>query len=88
LSSCINYYTLSLSTLTLNVHPKYPGKNITGTLRYISLNVHEFKSPTIVDDLISLSYALVVIFTNKNLPWVGHKKDDDKFHQSFLDDPK
>ena len=54
-------------------------KSITGTLRYISLNIHEFKSPTIIDDLISLSYALVVIFTNKNLPWVGHKKDIDKF---------
>ena len=54
-------------------------KSITGTLRYISLNVHEFKSPSIIDDLISLSYALVVIFTNKNLPWVGHKKDIDKF---------
>jgi len=54
-------------------------KSITGTLRYISLNIHEFKSPTIVDDLISLSYTLIVIFTNKNLPWVGHKKDIDKF---------
>ena len=55
-------------------------KSITGTLRYISLNVHEFKSPTIIDDLISLSYALIVIFTNKNLPWVGHKKDMEKFN--------
>jgi serine/threonine protein kinase len=57
-------------------------KNITGTLRYISLNVHEFKSPTIVDDLISLCYSLVVLFTEKNLPWVGHKKDNDKFDPS------
>lgn len=55
-------------------------KSITGTLRYISLNVHEFKSPTIVDDLISLSYALIVIFTEKNLPWIGHKKDINKFN--------
>jgi serine/threonine protein kinase len=59
--------------------PQVNTKSITGTLRYISLNVHEFKSPTIIDDLISLSYTLVVIFTNKNLPWVGHKKDSDKF---------
>ena len=44
-----------------------------------SLNVHEHKSPTIVDDLISLCYTLVVIFTGKNLPWVGHQKDADKF---------
>ncbi|AYV80117.1 MAG: serine/threonine protein kinase [Gaeavirus sp.] len=55
------------------------GKSITGTLRYISLNIHEFKSPTVVDDLISLSYALIVIFTGKTLPWVGHRKDIDKF---------
>jgi serine/threonine protein kinase len=59
--------------------PQVNTKSITGTLRYISLNVHEFKSPTIIDDLISLSYALVVIFTGKNLPWIGHKKDTDKF---------
>lgn len=58
-------------------------KSITGTLRYISLNIHEFRSPTIVDDLISLSYALIVIFTGKNLPWVGHKKDIDKFDISL-----
>ena len=54
-------------------------KNITGTLRYISLNIHEHKSPSIVDDLISLTYSLIVIFTEKNLPWIGHKKDQDKF---------
>ena len=63
--------------------PQVNTKNITGTLRYISLNVHEFKSPTIVDDLISLTYTLIVIFTGKNLPWVGHRKDIDKFN---LDD--
>ena len=59
--------------------PQHNTKSITGTLRYISLNIHEFKSPTIIDDLISLSYALVAIFTEKNLPWVGHKKDTEKF---------
>lgn len=59
--------------------PQVNTRSITGTLRYISLNVHEFKSPTIVDDLISLCYTLVVIFTGVNLPWVGHKKDIDKF---------
>ena len=57
-------------------------KNITGTLRYISLNIHEFKSPSIIDDLISLCYTLVVIFTEKKLPWVGHKKDTHKFDQT------
>lgn len=58
---------------------QYNTKSITGTLRYISLNVHEFKNPTIVDDLISLAYTLIIIFTNKSLPWVGHKKDINKF---------
>jgi serine/threonine protein kinase len=60
----------------------YTIRNITGTLRYISLNIHEYKSPSIVDDLISLCYALVVIFTDKQLPWVGHVKDIDKFDSS------
>ena len=57
----------------------YHLKSITGTIRYISLNVHELNSPNINDDLISLCYCLVVIFTGKNLPWVGHKKDVGKF---------
>jgi len=57
----------------------YTIKSITGTIRYISLNIHGFNSPTINDDLISLCYCLVVIFTEQNLPWVGHKKDVDKF---------
>jgi serine/threonine protein kinase len=59
--------------------PPNNSKSITGTLRYISLNIHEFKSPTIIDDLISLAYSLLVIFMNRSLPWVGHKKDIDKF---------
>ena len=62
----------------LQISP-YAIKSITGTLRYISLNIHEFKSPSIIDDLISLCYSLLVIFTGKSLPWVGHKKDSDKF---------
>jgi serine/threonine protein kinase len=57
----------------------YNIKSITGTLRYISLNIHEYKNPSLVDDLISLCYALVVIMTEKQLPWVGHKKDIEKF---------
>jgi len=57
----------------------YTIKSITGTIRYISLNIHSFNSPTINDDLISLCYCLVVIFTEQNLPWIGHKKDIDKF---------
>lgn len=62
--------------------PSYIIKSITGTLRYLSLNIHELKSPSIIDDLISLCYALIVIFTGKPLPWVGHKKDTDTFDSS------
>jgi len=57
----------------------YQIKSITGTIRYISMNIHAYNSPTIVDDLISLCYCLIVIMTEKQLPWVGHKKDTDKF---------
>ena len=57
----------------------YVIRSITGTPRYISLNIHEYRNPSLIDDLISLCYALVVIFTGKQLPWVGHKKDMDKF---------
>jgi len=57
-------------------------KSITGTLRYISISIHEHNTPTIIDDLISLCYCLCVIFTNKSLPWVGHKKDPDIFDSS------
>jgi len=31
----------------------YQIKSITGTIRYISMNIHAFNSPTIIDDLIS-----------------------------------
>ena len=60
--------------------PPNNNKNITGTLRYISLNINEFNSPTIVDDLISLCYVLISIMTEKKLPWISHKKDVDKFN--------
>ena len=62
----------------LPINP-YHLKSITGTIRYISLNVHGLNSPNINDDLISLCYCLIVIFLGKNLPWVGHKKDVGKF---------
>jgi serine/threonine protein kinase len=48
---------------------------LAGTLRYISLNIHMYNSPTIIDDLISLCFILVIIFTNNDLPWMGHLKD-------------
>ena len=71
------YYRFENGKVLLN--QPYQIKSITGTIRYISMNIHAFNSPTIVDDLISLCYCLIVIMTEKQLPWVGHKKDTDKF---------
>lgn len=56
-------------------------KDITGTPRYVSLNIHKFNSPTIIDDLISLTYVLSVIFNDKELPWVGHIRDQVAFNE-------
>ena len=71
------YYRYENGKVLLN--QPYQIKSITGTIRYISMNIHAFNSPTIVDDLISLCYCLIVIMTEKQLPWVGYKKDTDKF---------
>ena len=56
--------------------------NITGTIRYISLNIHEYNTPTIIDDLISMCYMLVNICTESNLPWCNHIKDEKKFNRN------
>lgn len=56
--------------------------NITGTIRFLSLNIHEYNSPTIVDDLIGMCYVLINIFTQKDLPWVGFKKDEKRFDRT------
>jgi serine/threonine protein kinase len=74
------FYTFSNKQVSF-VKPT-SGKNITGTIRYISLNIHEFNSPTIIDDLISMCYMLVNIFTEKNLPWIGHKNDEKQFNRN------
>lgn len=63
-------------------------KSITGTPRYISLNIHEHKTPGIIDDLISLTYSLIVIFMDRNLPWVGCKKDESAFDKRFHNNNK
>ncbi len=62
--------------------PEKSKQKIVGTLRYISTNIHEYKNPSIVDDLISLCYVLVVIFTDCGLPWIGHLKGNDGFDKT------
>ena len=59
--------------------PVVKTSRLTGTVRYVSLNIHSHNSPTIIDDLISMCYSLVVICTNKSLPWMGHIQDKEKF---------
>lgn len=61
--------------------PQTRSKDITGTPRYVSLNIHKFTSPTIIDDLISLAYVLSVIFNGNELPWVGHIRDQSAFNE-------
>lgn len=73
------YYTYNNKSINFVKPEKYSG--IMGTLRYISLNIHEYNSPTIIDDLISMCYMLVNIFTGKSLPWSGHLKDDEAFNR-------
>jgi serine/threonine protein kinase len=65
----------------VNIKPK-KATNITGTIRYLSLNIHEYNSPSIVDDLIGMCYMLINIFTERDLPWVGFKKDEKKFDRT------
>jgi serine/threonine protein kinase len=57
-------------------------QSITGTRRYVSLNIHAYNSPTIIDDLISLCYSLLAIFTGKDLPWGGHVEDVEPFNKA------
>lgn len=71
------YYTYSNNSISFVKPVKY--SNIIGTIRFISLNVHEYNSPTIIDDLISMCYILISIFTEKTLPWAGHLKDEKAF---------
>ena len=74
------FYTIENNTIVV-IKPK-KASNITGTIRYLSLNIHEYNSPTIIDDLIGMCYMLINIFTEKDLPWVGHRKDEKKFDRT------
>lgn len=71
------YYVYDTNRVMLQKPKKL--SSVIGTIRYISLNVHEFKSPTIIDDLISICYILINIFIDKPLPWSKHIKTDEKF---------
>jgi len=55
-----------------------PNKNhesITGTLRYVSINIHNGEEPSRRDDIISMVYILFYMYLGK-LPWQGLKIDN------------
>jgi serine/threonine protein kinase len=55
-----------------------PNKNhesITGTLRYVSINIHNGEEPSRRDDIISMVYILFYLYLGK-LPWQGLKIDN------------
>ena len=79
-----NYY--KYEDCSINHIPVKKTDKLTGTIRYISLNIHSHNSPTIIDDLISMCYSLIVICTNKSLPWMGHLKDDIQFDKTHHTD--
>lgn len=55
-----------------NHKPNKNHDNIIGTLRYVSLHVHNRNEPSRRDDIISMVYILFYLFLG-NLPWQGLK---------------
>lgn len=55
-----------------------------GTMRYMSINAHNKNSLSRRDDMISLSYSLIYLYTKK-LPWQGVKETKSKIHNKITE---
>ena len=60
------------------------GRSITGTQRYVSLNVHDGLTPSRRDDMESICYVLVYLLVDK-LPWSKIHSDNDSVKDNDSD---
>lgn len=58
-------------------------KGLTGTVRYVSLNVHRGHEPSRRDDLGSIGYVLMYLLSGR-LPWQGINASDKKVKQQRI----
>lgn len=64
-----------------NSHVEFrEGRNIIGTIKYCSINLHNGIEPSRRDDIESLIYTFIKIFT-KNLPWDNFDIDDKELYK-------
>ncbi len=73
---CIDF-GLSKKYIVNDKHIKKQKDSKCGTLRFMSINSHKFKTQSRRDDLESLAYSFIYMFKN-NLPWQKYEKDKDK----------
>lgn len=80
-------FGLSCIYVDENLKP-FPRKNdsifITGTPKFISLNIHNGLSPSRRDDLISAIYIYIYFINNKNLLWLNVQDKRDSYSPNHI----